>query len=167
MDAGGEPRVLPKLSHHEELPSPAGLRQTLAEDKRPPTASEVHRIATVGAGWEFFSEAEASTAHWLWLRGLELRSVRTLHKGKTPDAVAPAFDRTVEIKNLATGTASALRRQLREARRQSTRVVIDARKAQLREPEILAELAAELYRRGGDYDEILVLIDGNAAVSWP
>jgi len=162
-----EPRVLPKMSHHSELPRPGSLPATLLSGDLPPSARDLRDAGVVGSAWEHMSATERRTAGWLHDHGLRLVSVRARPRGRTPDAIALDFEATVEIKGLKSSSSNALRQRLRAARRQSRRIVIDARDVALTESRALEVVASELHRRGGDYGEILIMFRDGSTVSWP
>jgi hypothetical protein len=99
-------------------------------------------------------------------RGVEILSVGAspVPGRRTPDGVISRARQTVEFKTLISPAATEL--ALRRAQPQA-RVVVDGRTAGLDEERAIAALSTTLRRRGGDFDEIVLLLGDRRALYWP
>lgn len=168
------PQVLPQpelsaedLAELALLPGPGGLSRSTTR-RRPPTVEELRTEERLTGGWDEFTVAEAGTAQALADRDLHVVAVRrrTSPGYRSPDAYAPAFDRTIEFKQLRAGSINAVAQNLRDARRQSRLAVLDARATDLSRADALAGLDHGLQRYGDELDEVLLLAS-DFELHWP
>jgi hypothetical protein len=144
------------------------LRFGTSRAKQPVSLAELETVGLVGQGWEYFSATERSIAEWLRSNAVQVRSVSVsrISGRRTPDGALAAGE-TVEFKTLVAGNGRAILRNLRDAREQSRRVVLDGRDVALPGTELVSGLAGALRRYGGDFDEIVFVRGTGAALHWP
>ncbi len=135
--------------------------------KTPPSVDQLAREQLIGQGWEHFTHEERAIARWLRDHGAEVRSVNVsrIDGRRTPDAVLGAV--TVEFKSLQRASATSIARNIRIARLQSRRLVIDGRKAQLDEEGAVDGLVQSFRRTGADLDEVVLLLEDGRGLHWP
>lgn len=118
--------------------------------------------------WSAFGRTERPTVEYLRDLGLDFVSVDTLggRFGPAPDAAIPELRITFDIKHPATGSHSGVQSAVSRARDQSRRVVIDTRGSGMTEADGVTAVQVALQRRGGNFDELLVLGD-SWGILWP
>jgi hypothetical protein len=142
--------------------SVAGIRALDAE------LTDRRVIARPHRPWEHFTGAEIAIATWLRSRepAFHVLSVHTLDDfGRTPDAIARDFGVTIEMKSTRpSASTSTIINELRAARYQSERLVLDARGAlTITGAELV--LDGVLRRVGANLQEIVILTNSDA-LGW-
>ncbi len=127
-------------------------------------------IATTANPAVYHDEKERSTSDWLANRGVTTRSVlRRKGEGeKTPDSVLDAEDATLELKMMEAASSNSVRNNIRNARKQSRRVVVDGRRVGV-DPAVAEEGLREALRKyGSQLDEVLIIYGNGTgdAISW-
>lgn len=170
-DDGGGDRFLP-ADEHRTL-DPAG---TLGSDPKVVPVADM-QLAPVDDADRYFRIArddargpkpavvtrrEISVATWLRRRGYDITSVAEADQVSRPDAVAARNGVRVglEFKHLDVATAGAVGDHLRDAKRSTRHVVIDARDLDAPLAEIVAAVEEAGRRRGGHFLEVLLLVAG-------
>lgn len=147
----------------DDLPRPRSVR---GDVRAPVTVAQLEVAGLLGDRWEYLLPSELRAAERLRALGIELRSIRDTRLFQTPDAIILGNWETVEIKTQGEATFGAFRHHLRDARRQSRRLVIVLSNPAVSEADAVIWARRALGRYGGGYDEVLVLGDG-FGILWP
>lgn len=150
----------------------AGIGNVLKGRHQPsPPSVEVLRAQGLVAGQHepdrWFSAEERLTAGWLRGRGLEVVSVqrREGRHLKTPDAVVPSAEVTIEIKH-PVATSNAIVQRVRVGRKQSRRIVIDLRGSGAYRDLAEVALSSAVRMYGDDLDEVVLIVNDDLALGW-
>jgi hypothetical protein len=151
------------VPHDGQLPR---IEETGPSRYAQPTMDELRD--RIGEGWEYYDGKERAIAQYLHDHGIEVRSVDVARADgiKSPDSVVVGRDVTIEFKTPETPSKNAIIQNLRKAREQSSRVVIDARSVDTPQDTAMSALRDSLRRYGGDLEEVLV-IGNDYVISWP
>lgn len=147
-------------------------RHPFSRPAEPPAASElVERAATSGDPDRFFEPKEKSVADWLRDQGghtIVSVDVSQTPRNRTPDALYRQSDNwhTLEIKTLDEPTLTAVSRNLRIGRHQSTVLVIDGSRVGLTGEAAEPGLREAVRKYGLDFRQIVIRLVDGSAICW-
>lgn len=137
-------------------------------DHVPPGYEWLVEQGRVRTDWTGFAPRERATAERLRQVGIDV--VRVVEgpplSGRSPDAAIAGRAMTVELKGSRANSIGSVDRAMRDARRQSRRLVLDVGAVQMSHDDAVTWTRAGLRRYGGGFDEVLVLGDG-FGILWP
>ncbi|GAA4176553.1 phage minor capsid protein [Gryllotalpicola koreensis] len=128
-----------------------------------PDVTSLRAAGAVVEDGSTFSKAERAISTWLSGAGHPVWAVRRSDTEKRPDAILARSGQTLEMKTSESGNTKTILTQIRTARRQAGRIVIDVRGAKTPVSEKSArDIAAQAMQRYTDIDGLLIIGDGFA-----
>lgn len=156
--------------HRDDWPVMSERGLYPAPTDEPPTLAQLEERGLLGTGWEHFRvkgrEDDLATAERLRSVGIEVVSISNEHPKLKPDGYVAGTDLTVEFKTPKAATSTQARRNLRDARYQSRRLVIDIGKLGLTGDEAFVLYGRQIGRYAVGFDEVLILGNG-FGILWP
>jgi hypothetical protein len=161
-------RVLPTGTPVIGVPSRDGFGGGLKLPRSYAALKAAGLLAPTSDPWKFFDRKERTIAEFLLGSGIAVRSVSE-DSLPAPDAVIDMFELTTEFKTLdpaVVNVAGALYQRIRQARTQSSRVIVDVRGTAATRKDANQGVVRALRNGGRDLAEVVVVGDG-FVLSWP